>query len=68
MTVATAPRAIDRNGVTLLETGDTIAKLRDPPRILVPEREWRCEAEILFHDVEVGMAYASPGDLDDHLT
>src|SRR5690606_18976261 len=62
-----APRTVHGDRVAFFQCGHALTERRDPARVLVAERERRCEAEILLHDMEIRMAHAGASDLDQHL-
>jgi hypothetical protein len=65
--VTATPGAIDGDRVSFLELGHALSERGDPPRVFVTEREGTRESEILFHQVQIGVADASAADLDEDL-
>jgi len=65
------PRAVDRDGVALLDRGDTVADRVDPSGVLVAQRQRhlpRHHAGLeVAHHVQVGVTRPGAADPDDYL-
>jgi hypothetical protein len=61
------PEPRRRTTATHLEAGDTLSESGYPTCVFMAERERGLESQILFHDVQIGVAHAGTTYLDDDL-